>query len=362
MGQSWVEFDTTSGGRDFVPPLAEPGLEPAAENIGRPGFRKETWGHSNLKPLWKKLLAGSALLALTGCVGNRDHLSNTSQAGTFRRLEGAGIENFYLLGSGVLSGSSPEGDTGFETLCHLGVKTLLSVDGAAPLTDLAAKHGLRYVHIPIGYGGISPTKALMIVKAAQTLPGPIFVHCHHGLHRGPVAAAIICEGLAGWTPEQGEAWLRTAGTSTNYPGLYRTVRDFIPPTAIELRRAPKNFVSRARTPSLVNTMVQIDEHFDVLEAFQKAGFKLLPEHPDATPVNESLILRELFREAHRTRQDGERGDKFLAELVKAETTANDFHLRIQELASNPALPLQAAESAFQNVSRTCIACHKAYRD
>ena len=58
------------------------------------------------------------------------------------------------------------------------------------------------------------------------MPGPLFVHCHHGLHRGPTAAALICEGLRGWSPEQAEKWMTVAGTATNYSGLYRTVREF----------------------------------------------------------------------------------------------------------------------------------------
>ena len=29
-----------------------------------------------------------------------------------------------------------------------------------------------------------------LARAARTLPGPIFVHCHHGMHRGPAAAAV----------------------------------------------------------------------------------------------------------------------------------------------------------------------------
>ena len=156
--------------------------------------------------------------------------------------------------------------------------------------------------------------------------------------------------------------MRIAGTATNYPGLYRTVREFKPPTQSELRRVPKRFTSRARTPDLVNTMIHVDEHFDTLKALQKKGFKPLPDYPDATPVNESLILFELFHEAHRTKQGSERGEKFRVELAKAETTADDLHSRLKDFETSPTTGSQAVETAFQNMTKSCAACHKAYRN
>ncbi len=311
----------------------------------------------------RKWVTAVALLALAGCKSDQvvSH-SADKPPGEFHRVEGAGIENFYALGDNLYSGSAPEGDEGFETLKQLGVKTLISVDGSAPEADLAAKHGLRYIHIPVGYDGIATSNAFAIAKAAQTLPGPIFIHCHHGQHRGPTAAAVICESLQGWTPEQAEAWLRAAGTSTNYPGLYRTVREFTPPTTSELRHVSGKFTSRAATPDLVQTMVQIDGHFDTLIAFQKAGFKPLADHPDATPVNESLQLYELFREAHRTKEGSKRGERFLLNLSKAETTADTLHSRLKDLEASPTTDLQPIQTAFQNMTATCNACHKAYRN
>src|SRR5579862_1873360 len=127
-------------------------------------------------------LAALALVAVLGCKSNRP--AATGQVvGEFHRVSGQGIENFYLLGGKIYSGAVPEGDAGFATLEKLGVKTVISVDGTMPDVELAAKHGLRYVHIPIGYDGAGRSNALRIVKAAEVMPGPIFVHCHHGQHR-----------------------------------------------------------------------------------------------------------------------------------------------------------------------------------
>lgn len=286
-----------------------------------------------------------------------------STTNLFRPLTAPGIENFYAVGHRVLSGSSPEGEAAFAALERLGVKTLISVDGAKPDVELAAKHGLRYVHLPFGYDGVPATNAAQLVKAATAFPGPLYVHCHHGKHRGPAAVAAICKGIEGWSAEQAVDWLHAAGTATNYAGLYRTVAEFRPPTAEALKKMPANFPARAETRRLVEAMVKVDEHFDVLKAIAKAGFRAPPDKTDLSPVNESLLLMELFREAHRTKMCVERGDKFLAELAGAERIAGELHARLKDFTAGASEAKRAAaDAAFQSVTRNCAACHKAFRD
>src|SRR5262245_6224214 len=53
-----------------------------------------------------------------------------------------GLHNVYRLGDRLYSGSSPEGDAGFASLRKLGVKTVLSVDGARPDLERARRYGL----------------------------------------------------------------------------------------------------------------------------------------------------------------------------------------------------------------------------
>src|SRR5947209_1446199 len=81
------------------------------------------------------------------------------------RVEAPGLNNVYRLTDQLFSGSSPEGDEGFRSLRKLGVKTVLSVDGAKPDVARAHAYGLRYVHLPVGYDGISREQALRIARA-----------------------------------------------------------------------------------------------------------------------------------------------------------------------------------------------------
>ena len=208
------------------------------------------------------------------------------------RLDLPGVENAYRLSPRLYSGGEPRGKQAFAALKALGIKTVISVDGATPDAETARRYGIRYVHLPAGYDGIPREQAVRIIKAARTLSGPVFVHCHHGKHRGPAAVAICGLANEAWTKEQAVSWLERAGTATDYRGLYEAARGFAPPTATELERAGGEFPERAKVPAFVEIMVRVDGHWDRLKAIQKADFKPPADHPDLDPPHEALQLTE----------------------------------------------------------------------
>ncbi len=269
-----------------------------------------------------------------------------------RRVPAQGIENFYQLSRRIYSGSAPAGEAAFAELQARGIKTIITVDGAQPEVETARKYGLRYVHLPVGYDGISPAQAVRLVQAAESLPGPVFVHCHHGLHRGPAGAAVICMGLEAWTPEQAVAWLRRAGTATNYAGLYSSVRQFHPPSPAQLRQAAAEFPERAKLPPLAEVMVRMDQRLDALKAIQAAG------RPDLDAQPEALQLAELFKELLRDPALDQRGAGFQELLTRAGQASLAFH---RELQSAPARPAEVA-TAFKRLTESCTACHQAHRN
>jgi protein tyrosine/serine phosphatase len=63
-------------------------------------------------------------------------------------------------------------------------------------------------------------RAAELAKAVRDLPGPIYIHCHHGKHRSPAAAAVACVAAGLLAPERAPAVLKEAGTSPNYRGLF----------------------------------------------------------------------------------------------------------------------------------------------
>jgi protein tyrosine phosphatase (PTP) superfamily phosphohydrolase (DUF442 family) len=104
-------------------------------------------------------------------------------------LDYPGLHNVVAYAPDVLSGSVPEGEEGFASLAKLGIKTVLSVDGAEPELDKAAKYGLTYVHLPITYSGFDEKRKLELTKAVRDLPRPMYMHCHHGKHRSATRAS-----------------------------------------------------------------------------------------------------------------------------------------------------------------------------
>jgi protein tyrosine phosphatase (PTP) superfamily phosphohydrolase (DUF442 family) len=267
------------------------------------------------------------------------------------------LRNVFKLEDALYSGNSPDNEEAFRELTKLGVKTIISVDGGKPNLELAHKFGMRYVHLPIGYDAVPKSRAAELVKAAMAADGPLYVHCHHGKHRGPAAAATICRARDGWTAERADAFLRQAGTAADYAGLFRDVREFQPPIAEELARLPSTFPEIADTPDLVDAMVVIDEYFEALKAAQKAGWRKVPSHPDLTPAQSATLLWEQFREMARTGDTAQRNDDYRSQLAESKEAADALRLSLGESRTT-----SERDAAFQRVTKNCAACHKAHRN
>lgn len=233
------------------------------------------------------------------------------------------------------------------------MKTIISVDGTRPDVERARKFGLRYVHIPVEYGGISREQVVQLVRAARALPGPIYVHCHHGQHRGPAAAAVIrrCR-PDGWSADEAVAYLQAAGTDPKYEGLFATVRDLTPPGAAELRAGPADFPEVAEVGDLTARMVEIDAIWDALKRAKAHGWKADAE----SAAHLALRLTEQYREAARLPDHSRRPEPYRRLLADAEHAAGEL-----EVALRPS-DTAAADRAFERSAALCTACHREHRD
>lgn len=305
---------------------------------------------------------GMLVLVLAGA--GQDQPGPQGGQGSPEPIQAQGIDNLYRLSPRLYSGSQPEGEAGFETLKRLGIGTIISVDGSRPEVEAARRLGLRYIHLPFGYDGIPRDQAVKLVKAVEDATGPVFVHCHHGKHRGPAAAAVCGLATEGWDKEQARAWLEEAGTDPSYRGLFASVAGFEPPSAEELGRVgPADLPERAEVPDLVETMVAIDHLWDHLKAIQAAGFRVPPAQPDLDPPHEALMLVEQFREARRLPESSARGPEFEQLLSSAEQSACDLEAALRRDAANPSLSVPAeTEAAFVRAGKSCTHCHQRFRD
>jgi len=301
----------------------------------------------------------AAAACITGTVG----LVAGSSPLKAERVEADGLHNVFRLTERLYTGSSPEGDTGFASLAKLGINTIITVDGAKPDVQRATKHGLRYVHLPIGYDAVPQEQAARIAKAVRDLPGPVYLHCHHGKHRAPAAAAVALLCLDPECPVQSAVdFMKQAGTDPHYAGLYASPGKLRRPTKQGLDKLSGDFPETARVTALARMMVEIDERWDLLKKVKKAGWKVPPEAPDLDPPHEALQLKEHYREAARLiepcKKYPEEIHRWLA-AAEADAAALERTLRP---GKDKAIDGAVADKQFQVMAKLCLQCHAKYRD
>jgi protein tyrosine phosphatase (PTP) superfamily phosphohydrolase (DUF442 family) len=274
-----------------------------------------------------------------------------------------GLHHVYALSDDIISGAEPEGEQAFVELQKLGIKTVLSVDGKAPDAATAAKYGLRYVHVPIRYSGITEEERVAIAKSFRELEGPFYVHCFHGQHRGPAAAALGRVVLDGAGRDQAIAEMRQyCGTSQKYEGLYQDIASGNLPDESVTRASRFDFAPVFRFSGVRALMVEMTRSYDTLVDLSKRNWQASAEHPDATAQGEAQRLYQALSQAHSLPETALRPDDYRQWMARSveQSTA------LLELLKGPAT--QAAASSAQavelvgQIGKTCEACHAAYRN
>ena len=299
-------------------------------------------------------LLGASLIAV-GCRSGSKGAPLVSADATQTPCTLEGIENAFQLGPRLWSGGEPHGDAAFKALAAAGVRTVVSVDGAKPDLEAARRHGLDYVHVPIGYDGLSTDALASLASLTTPDRGGVFVHCHHGKHRGPTAAAILARASGAWDATQAEAWQKRAGTSADYPGLYQAVREFRMPDGAALRAAARKLKPAVPPAGLVESMVIIDGQTEALADMKAAGWKSVPAAPDETPAQAARLLQEQFREGIRLGL-GPKDPEFRRAMESAERSAAAL------LASLNSGDRPGSDAAWKQVKESCTQCHTTWRN
>lgn len=276
-------------------------------------------------------------------------------------LDYPGIHNAVAYHDGFISGSVPEGDAGFRTLAGMGIKTIISVDGAVPEVEKANALGMRYIHLPIGYNGFDEDRKLQLVRATRDAmaTGPVYIHCHHGKHRSGGAAAAVAASLGWQTPEFGVDRMKVSGTAPNYKGLYAVAGNATLLNVSTINAVPANFPAIAKPSGFVQGMVEIDAAYDHLKAIEKAGWITPTDHPDLVPVAEAGRLADLYR----TLGESDYTKRKPSDFARLLTRSNEEAQKLEDLLAAPGPKDPAALSAqFKLIAASCKECHVKYRD
>jgi len=292
--------------------------------------------------------------------GKEEASSIRSGAGITYTAEGEpeGLHRFIRWSDKLVQGAQPDGDVAFRNLAAMGVTTVISVDGSAPDTETAHKYGLRYVHAPIGYDGVPRAQALTIIAAVERSSGDVYVHCHHGKHRGPAGMMVARITLEGISNEQAVEGLKKSGTSPKYEGLYKDIREFRIPTAAELATVSAELPERVMPAGMRATMVDVSSRWEQIKSSRSQDWNVPQDSPDVSPPHEARMLWELYRESSRTGQwktycETDAFTKFLAVGEKAAVDLEQA-LRTGDHA--------AADQSYLLLKQNCNACHAQFRN
>jgi hypothetical protein len=275
----------------------------------------------------------------------------------------------------VFSGAQPKTQTHWQSLEQLGVRTIVSVDGARPNHERAQAVGLRYIHIPIGYDGIDDEQARALVDVFRASKGPWYFHCHHGKHRGPAAAAVATLLLAdvlGWRAEaprvvgstryqlkDAEDFMLRVGTSQDYAGLWRDLRDLDFDAIWQLPKA--KLTAQAEVGDLATAMAELDRVYDRLKDIRKAGWVAPVNQPDLSPRQEARIMREgLENCAEAAKDEAEYGEQtdYQEWLNQGLVAARQLEKGLD--AADVAKEMLDAQ--LRGVRQSCLDCHAVYRN
>ncbi len=279
------------------------------------------------------------------------------------KLESQHLPNLVQLHQRVFSGGLPEGPPAFQELVERGIKTIITVDGAAPDVDSAKQLGLRYVHLPHGYNGIPAQRVQELAKAVSELEGPIYIHCHHGKHRSPAAAAVACVS-AGLIPTTVAAdVLKIAGTDPNYHGLIKAVSEARPMPFEQLRQLRVTFQESIELPPLTQAMVALEEAHERVKLIAANSWRTPATDNSLDPVHEVLMLREQFTELLRSPVCQQQAEEFQQWLSSSEQAALKLHANLQAWqASSAPTPPASLDRWVKQITDNCKACHVRFRD
>lgn len=265
----------------------------------------------------------------------------------------AGLANLWWMTGGVYSGGQPDGEAAFAALADLGVATVVSVDAAAPDVGTAAAHGIRTVHIPIDYNGPDEDQAMALARVLHDARDPVYVHCHHGKHRGPAAAYIALVMNGRMEPDSTGALLDLMGTSRSYTRLFDQAAAARAIDAAVIAAADVELPAIAEVGTIAETMASIDRLLDQLKRVRHVGWEAPPDHPDIVPAADAGAIADMLRMLRDTDEAAEKDDIFITMLTESARRASELEHAL-DTGGDPASPMT-------RLVQSCRDCHDRFQ-
>ena len=271
----------------------------------------------------------------------------------------SGLSQVVAFQDWLFSGSKPSGEAGFQSLANLRVRTIVCVDGTPPDHLTGDRYGMKTFHIPLKYGEPTQLQILDLATAVREgmTRGNIYVHCHHGKHRSAAASAIALLALNRSTAEVMKNRMVVAETSQYYSGLWDAVDKTRKLNESDLIQNETNLTNRVHPEGITNQMIAIDFAMDNLKLIKQSNWITPKRHPDLVPAAEAGTIAESFRQLRENHTTAGYPRDFSQKLDEASNFANTLE---QEIILGEATSIELS-SSMRALSKSCIACHLAYR-
>jgi uncharacterized protein (TIGR01244 family) len=141
-----------------------------------------------------------------------------------------GIVNFGKVNDGLYRGAQPD-TTGIKNLARLGIKTIINLRltndvWKAEEAEVRAS-GITYTNVPLkSLGRPTDAQVATLLALIETLPGPVFIHCHHGCDRTGTIIACYRIRHYGWSSKSALEEARKYGLSMVEIGMRKCILTF----------------------------------------------------------------------------------------------------------------------------------------
>jgi protein tyrosine phosphatase (PTP) superfamily phosphohydrolase (DUF442 family) len=136
------------------------------------------------------------------------------------------LDNWYKLDEDVYRSEQPNRE-GFVEIRDHGIKSVLNLRGHHSDEDAAAGLGLVLINVPMSAGGFTEADIVAALKAIESAPKPVVLHCQHGSDRAGVVSAMYRIVFQGWSKEDALAELLGGGFGFHlqYDNIPRFIRE-----------------------------------------------------------------------------------------------------------------------------------------
>jgi len=153
------------------------------------------------------------------------------------------LQNFFRLSTEVYRSAQPT-RMGFEDAWRAGIKSVLNLRERHSDAPLVAGLDMTLFEVPMNAGAFGEEEIVKALRAIQSAPKPVLIHCQHGSDRAGVVAAMYRIVFEGWTKEDALDELRHGGFGFHF--YYVNIPAFIRAADVDRIKARLNLTPARR--------------------------------------------------------------------------------------------------------------------